>query len=97
MYVDTIGGGGNGSLPEGVYFKPNQDLEYAERISDSGMVRTSAEFRTDAPMPPVITSMPRQMTSFMVVLMQVMTGSWNCRRFLCHYSGSKYCPQWRSN
>ena len=53
MYVDTIGGGGNGSLPEGVYFKPNQDLEYAERISDSGMVRTSgAERRTDAPNPP---------------------------------------------
>jgi len=53
MYVDTIGGGGNGSLPEGVYYKPNQDLEYTDRISDSGMVRTSGtERRTDAPMPP---------------------------------------------
>jgi flagellin-like hook-associated protein FlgL len=53
MYVDTIGGGGNGSLPEGVYYKPNQDLEYTDRISDSGMVRTSGtERRTDASMPP---------------------------------------------
>jgi len=53
MYVDTMGGGGNGSLPEGVYYKPNQDLQYGERISDSGMVRTSgAERRTDAPNPP---------------------------------------------
>ena len=53
MYVDTIGGGGNGNLPEGVYYKPNQDLQYGDRISDSGMVRTSGtERRTDAPMPP---------------------------------------------
>ena len=53
MYVDTIGGGGNGNLPEGVYYKPNQNLEYRDRISDSGMVRTSGtERRTDAPMPP---------------------------------------------
>lgn len=53
MYVDTIGGGGNGNLPDGVYYKPNQDLQYGARISDSGMIRTSgAERRTDAPAPP---------------------------------------------
>jgi flagellin-like hook-associated protein FlgL len=53
MYVDTIGGGGNGNLPEGIYYKPNQDLNYVERHSDSGMVRTKGtERRTDAPMPP---------------------------------------------
>jgi flagellin-like hook-associated protein FlgL len=53
MYVDTIGGGGNGNLPDGFYYKPNQDLQYGARISDSGMIRTSgAERRTDAPAPP---------------------------------------------
>ena len=66
MYVDTIGGGGNGSLPEGVYYKPNQDLEYTDRISDSGMVRTSGtERRTDAPMPPGMKSTHQLMINSM--------------------------------
>ena len=53
MYVDTVAGGGNGNLPSGVYYKPNQSLEYVDRLSNSGMVRTGgAERRTDSPLPP---------------------------------------------
>jgi len=53
MYVDTIGGGGNGSLPEGIYYRPNEDLEFRDRLSDSGMVRTSGtERRTNENLSP---------------------------------------------
>lgn len=53
MYVDTVAGGGNGNLPSGVYYKPNQSLEFVDRLSDSGMVRVGgSERRTDAPLPP---------------------------------------------
>ena len=52
MYVDTIGGGG-ANLPEGVYYRPDQDLEFVDRLPNTGLVRTnSIERRTDAPLPP---------------------------------------------
>ena len=52
MYVDTVGGGGSSSAPSDVYFRPNQDLEYVDRLP-SGEVRTSgAARRTDTPIPP---------------------------------------------
>jgi flagellin len=48
MYVDTVGGGGTSDLAHGVYYRPNQDLEFIDRIPDSGLVRTnSIERRTD--------------------------------------------------
>ncbi len=48
MHVDTIGGGGSPNLAEGVYYRPNQDLEFIDRLPDTGVVRTnSIERRTD--------------------------------------------------
>ncbi len=53
MYVDTVGGGGSPDLPAGVYYRPNQSLDYIDRLPDSGTVRTnSIERRTDSPLPP---------------------------------------------
>ena len=53
MYVDTKGGGGGAGLQEGVYYRPDQDLEYVDRLPNSGTVRTnSINRRTDAPLPP---------------------------------------------
>ena len=53
MYVDTVGGGGNSNLPDGVYYRPNQSLDFVDRLPNSGTVRTnSIERRTDAPLPP---------------------------------------------
>ena len=52
MYIDTVGGGGNASMADGVHYKPNQELEFVDRLSD-GRVRTSgAERRADSPVPP---------------------------------------------
>ncbi len=48
MHVDTIGGGGTKDLAHGVYYKPNQNLEFIDRLPDSGLARTnSIERRTD--------------------------------------------------
>ncbi len=48
LYVDTVGGGGATDLAHGVYYKPNQSLDFIDRLSDSGLVRTnSIERRTD--------------------------------------------------
>ena len=48
LYVDTVGGGGAPNLASGVYYRPNQDLEFIDRLPDSGLVRTnSIERRTD--------------------------------------------------
>jgi flagellin-like hook-associated protein FlgL len=52
MYVDTTGGGGSSSAPGDVYFRPNEDLEFVDRLP-SGEARTSgAARRTDSPIPP---------------------------------------------
>jgi flagellin-like hook-associated protein FlgL len=51
MHVDTIGAGGAQDLANGVYYKPNQDLEFIDRLPGSGIVRTnSIERRTDPSM-----------------------------------------------
>jgi len=51
MHVDTVGAGGAQDLDHGVYYKPNQDLEFIDRLPDSGIVRTnSIERRTDPSM-----------------------------------------------
>jgi len=52
MFVDTRGGGGGSGLPDDIYFRPNQDLKFVDRLPD-GSVRTSnMARRTDAPLPP---------------------------------------------
>jgi len=53
MYVDTVAGGGSSDLEHGVYYRPNQELDYVSRLPNSGLVRTnSIERRTDSPLPP---------------------------------------------
>ncbi len=53
MYVDNIGGGGGSGMPDGVYYRPNQSLEFSDRLSNTGTVRTnSIERRTDSASPP---------------------------------------------
>jgi len=48
LYVDTTGGGGSANLSGDVYYRPNQNLEYIDRLPDSGLVRTnSIERRTN--------------------------------------------------
>ena len=37
MHVDTIGGGAPG-LADGVYYRPNRDLEFIDRLPDTGTV-----------------------------------------------------------
>ncbi len=36
MHIDTRGGGGGANLPEGVYYRPDQSLEYVDRLANSG-------------------------------------------------------------
>ena len=49
IYVDMVGRGGSPDLPEGVYYKPNQNLEYIDRLPDSGLVRTNSIERRGEP------------------------------------------------
>ena len=49
MYVDTIGGGGASGLAQGIYYKPNQDLEFIDRLPDTGLVRTNSIERLTDP------------------------------------------------
>ena len=46
LYVDTIGGGGTSGLADGVYYQPNQDLEFIDRVPDTGLVRTNSIVRS---------------------------------------------------
>jgi flagellin-like hook-associated protein FlgL len=53
MYVDTIAGGGGSGLPDGVFYRANQSLNYVDRLPNSGTVRTNTiARRTDSPLPP---------------------------------------------
>jgi flagellin-like hook-associated protein FlgL len=53
MYVDTIGGGGGGALPGGVFYRANQSLNFVDRLPNTGTVRTNTiARRTDSPLPP---------------------------------------------
>ena len=44
-----LGRGGSPDLPEGVYYKPNQNLEYIDRLPNSGLVRTNSIERRGEP------------------------------------------------
>ena len=53
MYVDTVGGGGGAGLPDGVFYRANQSLDYVDRLPNTGTVRTNTiARRTDSPLPP---------------------------------------------
>jgi flagellin-like hook-associated protein FlgL len=52
MYVDTIGGGGGAGLPDDIYFRPNQDLKFMDRLPDGSVRTANMARRTDAPLPP---------------------------------------------
>lgn len=52
-YIDTVGGGGAPDLADGIYYRPNQDLEFVDRIANTGEVRSAnTARRTDSPTPP---------------------------------------------
>ena len=51
MYVDTTGGGGSADAPSDVYFRPNEDLEFVDRLP-TGEFTAGAARRTDSPIPP---------------------------------------------
>ena len=49
IYIDTRGGGGSASGNPDVFYRPNQDLEFVDRLPNSGTVRTnSIERRSDS-------------------------------------------------
>jgi flagellin-like hook-associated protein FlgL len=53
MYIDTVGGGGAPGTPDDIYFRPNQNLKFVDRLTGSGDVRAAnMARRTDAPLPP---------------------------------------------
>ena len=52
MYVDTRGGGGGSGLPDDIYFRPNQDLKFMDRLPDGSVRTANMARRTDAPLPP---------------------------------------------
>jgi flagellin-like hook-associated protein FlgL len=53
MHIDTVGGGGAPGTPDDIYFRPNQNLKFVDRLPGSGDVRASnMARRTDAPLPP---------------------------------------------
>jgi len=53
MYIDTVGGGGAPGTPDDIYFRPNQNLKFVDRLTGTGDVRASnMARRTDSPLPP---------------------------------------------
>jgi flagellin-like hook-associated protein FlgL len=52
MFVDTRGGGGGSGLPDDIYFRPNQDLKFIDRLPDGSVRTANMARRTDAPLPP---------------------------------------------
>ena len=52
MFVDTVGGGGSPDLPDDIYFRPNQDLKFVDRLPDGSVRTQNMARRTDAPLPP---------------------------------------------
>ena len=52
MFVDTRGGGGGSGLPDDIYFRPNQDLKFVDRLPDGSVRTANMARRTDAPLPP---------------------------------------------
>ena len=49
LYVDTVGGGGSPNIAKGVYYKPNEDLEFIDRLPNTGLVRTNSIERVTDP------------------------------------------------
>ena len=52
MYIDTVGGGGSANLPSEAYFRPNNDLQFVDRLPSGEVRTTSTARRTDSPLPP---------------------------------------------
>jgi flagellin-like hook-associated protein FlgL len=49
IYIDTRGGGGSATGNPDIFYRPNQDLEFVDRLPNSGTVRTnSIERRSDS-------------------------------------------------
>ena len=51
-HIDTIGGGGSPQTPDDIYFRPNQDLKFMDRLPDGSVRTANMARRTDAPLPP---------------------------------------------
>jgi flagellin-like hook-associated protein FlgL len=51
-YIDTIGGGGSPDTPDDIYFRPNQELKFIDRLPDGSVRTANMARRTDAPLPP---------------------------------------------
>jgi flagellin-like hook-associated protein FlgL len=51
-YIDTVGGGGGAGLPDDIYFRPNQELKFVDRLPDGSVRTQNMARRTDAPLPP---------------------------------------------
>ena len=48
-YIDTVGGGGGANLADGIYYRPDQDLEFVDRLPGTGEVRSAnTARRTDS-------------------------------------------------
>ena len=50
VYVDTVGAGGSSTKSEDSFYAANQELEFVDRLPDSGEVRTSGVQRRGDPM-----------------------------------------------
>ena len=49
IYIDTRGGGGSATGNPDIFYRPNQDLEFVDRLPNSGIARTnSIERRSDS-------------------------------------------------
>ena len=74
MYIDTVGGGGAPGTPDDIYFRPNKDLKFVDRLPGTGDVRTSnMARRTDAPLPPEMKSLiPLMMPSSVAYKLEMM-------------------------
>ena len=50
VYVDTVGAGGSSTKSKDSFYAANQDLEFVDRLADSGQVLTSGVQRRGDPM-----------------------------------------------
>ena len=76
MYMIQLEGGGAPGTPDDIYFRPNQDLKFVDRLAGSGDVRSSnMARRTDAPLPQAMKSSILQTMLSLVACKQVMMAS----------------------
>ena len=52
MYVDTKGGGGGAGSRDDIYFRPEQELKFVDRLPDGSLRTQNMARRRDAPLPP---------------------------------------------